>query len=121
MAVKLTLSQNLPAILLTPLAAELGISEGVAGQTVTATAVVGLITSLLVAATVLLALRGFAAGIVPIGWSTWLTRVVPDEAESRGSLLVAAIQLAITLGAVSGGFVFDKAARQGRWRSVVGW
>jgi len=56
---------------------------------------------------VLVALWGLAFGGVPVAWSTWLTRMAPDEAESGGSLIVAAIQLAISIGAGAGGAVFD--------------
>ena len=55
----------------------------------------------------LVALWGFAFGLVPVGWSTWLATTVPDEAESAGGLLVASIQLAISAGAAGGGAVFD--------------
>ncbi|WP_251976152.1 MFS transporter [Salinicola avicenniae] len=55
---------------------------------------------------VMIALWGFAFGAVPVAWSTWITRVVPDEAESGGGLIVASIQLAIALGAAIGGVVF---------------
>lgn len=55
----------------------------------------------------MVALWGFAFGIVPVAWSTWLTRTVPDEAESAGGLLVAAVQLAIAVGAAGGGAIFD--------------
>ncbi len=56
---------------------------------------------------VLIALWGMAFGAVPVAWSTWLTRTVPDETESAGGLLVAAIQLAITIGAAGGGAIYD--------------
>ncbi|MGV1838343.1 MFS transporter [Rhizobium rhizogenes] len=65
--------------------------------------------SSLVVATMVAALWGFAFGTVPVGWSTWLTKAVPDEAESGGGLLVAAIQIAMTLGAAVGGVIFDQA------------
>ena len=55
----------------------------------------------------LVTLWGFAFGLVPVGWSTWLATTVPDEAESAGGLLVASIQLAISAGAAGGGLVFD--------------
>lgn len=55
----------------------------------------------------LVALWGFAFGLVPVAWSTWLATTVPDEAESAGGLLVASIQLAISAGAAGGGAVFD--------------
>ncbi|MFD2713888.1 MFS transporter [Tistrella mobilis] len=56
---------------------------------------------------VMLALWGMAFGAVPVAWSTWLTRAAPDEAESGGGLIVAAIQLAIATGAAAGGVIFD--------------
>ncbi|MEX0527208.1 MFS transporter [Raoultella terrigena] len=55
----------------------------------------------------MVAMWGFAFGLVPVGWSTWLATTVPDEAESAGGLLVASIQLAISAGAAGGGAVFD--------------
>ena len=59
------------------------------------------------AALVLIAGWGFAAGVVPVGWSTWLTRTVPDRAESGGGILVAAIQGSMLAGAILGGAVID--------------
>ncbi|HYF65062.1 MAG TPA: hypothetical protein VD886_19710 [Herpetosiphonaceae bacterium] len=58
----------------------------------------------------LAALWGLAASIVPVGWSTWLARAAPDEAECGGGLFVAVTQLATTLGA-AGGIAIDR----GRW------
>ncbi len=46
-AASIAASKAVPAILLTSIAQDLGISEGVAGQTVTVTALVGLVASLL--------------------------------------------------------------------------
>ena len=54
----------------------------------------------------LVVLWGMAFGGVPVGWSTWVARSVPDEAESAGGVLVAAVQLAIAAGAAAGGVVF---------------
>ena len=61
----------------------------------------------------LIALWGMAFGAVPVAWSTWVTRTVPDEAESGGGLIVAAVQLAITMGAAAGGLAFDLAGARG--------
>lgn len=58
-------------------------------------------------ASVLVALWGFLFGAVPVSWSTWLARTIPDEAESAGGLLVASIQFAIGMGAAIGGVIFD--------------
>jgi len=57
--------------------------------------------------TALAVVWGILFGIVPVSWSTWVTRIVPDEAESGGGLLVATCSLAITLGAAGGGWIVD--------------
>ena len=54
----------------------------------------------------LVAFWGMAFGGVPVGWSTWVARSVPDETESAGGLLVAGVQLAIACGAAAGGLIF---------------
>ncbi len=66
-----------------------------------------------IADAILVALWGMAFGGVPVAWTTWITRTVPDEAESGGGLIVAAVQLAITLGAAVGGVVFDASGAKG--------
>lgn len=50
---------------------------------------------------------GFLGTAAPVGWGTWLSRVLPNEAEAGGGLQVAVIQLAITAGASVGGLLFD--------------
>jgi predicted MFS family arabinose efflux permease len=65
------------------------------------------------AAAILIAIWGVAFGSVPVAWSTWVARMVPDEAESGGALLVASIQLAITIGAAIGGLLLDRFKVQG--------
>ncbi|MBN9082931.1 MAG: MFS transporter [Rhizobiales bacterium] len=50
---------------------------------------------------------GFFATAAPVGWGTWLSRVLRDDAEAGGGLQVAVIQFAITLGAAIGGLLFD--------------
>jgi len=62
---------------------------------------------------VMVALWGLAFGAVPVAWSTWLTRTVPDQAESAGGLLVAAVQLAIAIGAAAGGMLYDFSGASG--------
>jgi predicted MFS family arabinose efflux permease len=62
---------------------------------------------------VLVSLWGFAFGTIPVAWSTWLTRTVPDQAETGGGLYVAAVQLAIALGAAGGGLAHDSAGASG--------
>ncbi|MBR9856480.1 MAG: MFS transporter [Gammaproteobacteria bacterium] len=63
----------------------------------------------IVATALLLAAWGLVATPAPVGWGTWLSRTLPDEAEAGGGLMVATIQLAITFGAVVGGVLFDAA------------
>jgi predicted MFS family arabinose efflux permease len=55
----------------------------------------------------LLALWGMLSTAAPVAWSTWLTRTLPNDAEAGGGLMVAIIQLGITVGATIGGVVFD--------------
>jgi len=55
----------------------------------------------------LLALWGLLATSAPVAWWSWLAKTAPDDAESAGGLMVAIIQLAITLGAIVGGLLFD--------------
>lgn len=61
----------------------------------------------------LTAVWGFAFGMVPVGWSTWVTRNLSDQAESAGGLQVAVIQTANTVGAALGGVVFDATGPHG--------
>ncbi len=60
-----------------------------------------------IATAALLAIWGFAGTAAPVGWWTWLARTLPDDAEAGGGLMVAVVQLAITLGATVGGVVYD--------------
>ncbi|WP_409997160.1 MFS transporter [Bradyrhizobium cosmicum] len=55
----------------------------------------------------LMSLWGFIGTAAPVGWWTWLSRALPDDAEAGGGLMVAVIQLAITMGAAGGGVLFD--------------
>lgn len=50
---------------------------------------------------------GFTFALVPVGWSTWITRSLADQAEKAGSIQVAVIQLANTCGAAAGGIALD--------------
>lgn len=55
---------------------------------------------------------GFLGTAAPVGWGTWLSRVLANDAEAGGGLQVAVIQLAITAGASLGGLLFDAAGWQ---------
>ncbi|WP_026615740.1 MFS transporter [Ensifer aridi] len=59
---------------------------------------------------------GFFGTAAPVGWGTWLSRVLRDDAEAGGGLQVAVIQFAITIGAAGGGLLFDWA---GWWSSFA--
>ena len=61
----------------------------------------------LIATALLLGAWGFIGTPAPVGWGTWLSRTLPGDAEAGGGLMVATIQFAITLGAATGGFLFD--------------
>ncbi len=61
-------------------------------------------------------LWGFFTAAAGIGWGFWLSRALPDEAESGGGLQVAAIQLAIAGGAFVGGWVLDHSG----WQASIG-
>lgn len=50
---------------------------------------------------------GFVATSAPVGWWTWLSQSMPDDAEAGGGLMVAIIQLSIGLGSTLGGVLFD--------------
>lgn len=67
-----------------------------------------------VAVFVALAGWGFLGTAAPVGWGTWLSRTLADDAEAGGGLQVAVIQLAITSGASLGGLFFDAFG----WRST---
>ena len=64
------------------------------------------------ATAVLLGVWGLIATCAPVGWFTWLSRTLPRDAETGGGLMVAVIQLAITLGATLGGLLYDGAGYQ---------
>jgi predicted MFS family arabinose efflux permease len=57
----------------------------------------------------LLTLWGMIGTGAPVAWWTWVARRFPNDAEAAGGLMVAVVQLAITLGAAGGGVLFDAA------------
>jgi len=60
----------------------------------------------------LLGAWGLFATSAPVGWWTWLASTLPNDAEAGGGLMVAVVQLAITLGATVGGLLFDNVGYQ---------
>ena len=57
---------------------------------------------------ILLALWGFIGTAAPVAWWTWVSKALPGAAEAGGGLMVAVVQLAITMGAAVGGLLFDR-------------
>lgn len=125
----------MPISLLTPIATDLHITEGQAGQGISVSGLFALFTSLLMAAvamallsfgsstaitTVLLGLWGAVATAAPVGWWTWLARTLPNDAEAGGGLMVAIIQLAIASGAIVGGLVFDASGYRATFETSAG-
>ncbi|KGM33976.1 MFS transporter, partial [Inquilinus limosus] len=92
----LVTAEFLPASLLTPMAADLGVTEGLAGQAVTATAVVALVTSLLVSA----ATRRIDRRHVLLAFSILLTvsNLLVAFAPGLPALLLARVVLGVALG-----------------------
>jgi predicted MFS family arabinose efflux permease len=64
------------------------------------------------AVTMLLVFWGLIGTAAPVAWWTWMSKVLPDDAEAGGGLMVAVVQLAIAVGASLGGFVFDGLGHQ---------
>lgn len=60
-----------------------------------------------IAVAILLVAWGFFGTAAPVGWGTWLSKVLHEDAEAGGGLQVAVIQFAITAGAAAGGLLFD--------------
>lgn len=59
------------------------------------------------AVAVLLLGWGLVGTAAPVAWGVWLSKTLPHDAEAGGGLMVATIQLAITVGAGLGGALFD--------------
>lgn len=59
------------------------------------------------AVAVLLAMWGVIHTALPISWMAWVTQEAGDQAEAAGGLVIAAIQLAILMGAAIGGSLLD--------------
>jgi predicted MFS family arabinose efflux permease len=68
----------------------------------------------------LLMLWGLLSTAAPVGWWTWLSKTMPHEAEAGGGLMVAIIQLAIMLGAIVGGLLFDAWGYRGPFSFAAG-
>ncbi len=94
----LVTAEFLPASLLTPMAESLGVTEGVAGQAVTATATVALVTSLLIAA----ATRTIDRRRVLLAFSALL--VVSNLAVAFATNLTTILIGRVLLGIALGGF-----------------
>jgi predicted MFS family arabinose efflux permease len=67
-----------------------------------------------------LVIWGLIATAAPVGWWTWLARSLPQDAEAGGGLMVAVVQLAITLGAVVGGLLYDTSGYRMTFLASIG-
>jgi len=63
---------------------------------------------------------GLIYGIIPVGWSTWITRMLADKAELAGGLSVASIQFSIDGAAALGGVIFDGSGIDGIFLAAAG-
>ncbi|MFF2370453.1 MFS transporter [Agromyces sp. NPDC058110] len=66
----------------------------------------------LAVAVVAMLVWGLGFGAVPTMVQTWIAGVAPDRLESAGGLVVAAFQVAITVGAAVGGAIVDSVGVQ---------
>ena len=64
---------------------------------------------------VILVIWGTLNAAMPVVWSTWLAQGMADEPDAGGGLMVAAIQLAIMLGAALGGLLLDHLSLAATW------
>ena len=71
------------------------------------TVVFALLGSSLALAFITVFVWGIGFGAVPTMVQTWIARVAPERLESAGGLVVAAFQIAITIGAAVGGVLVD--------------
>lgn len=76
------------------------------------TALLALAGSGLVMAFVTVFVWGVGFGAVPTMVQTWVAHVAPERLESAGGLIVAAFQIAITIGAAVGGLLVDSVGVQ---------
>lgn len=92
----LVTAEFLPASLLTPMAADLKITEGLAGQAVTATAAVALVTSLLIATVT----RRMDRRYLLLAFSVLLicSNVLVAVAPNLGALLLGRVLLGVAIG-----------------------
>ncbi|KQT35642.1 transcriptional regulator [Chryseobacterium sp. Leaf405] len=63
--------------------------------------------SSVIAIFILIPVWGLISTAAPTAWWIWLSKTLPDEAEAGGGLMVAIMQLSVTLGAGVGGLIFD--------------
>ena len=94
----LVTAEFLPASLLTPIAADLGISDGAAGQAVTATAIIGAFAGVLMP----IVTRSFDRRLVM--WSLTLTLVVSSVLAATATGLAMLLAARLLLGIGIGGF-----------------
>lgn len=92
----LVTAEFMPISLLTPMAHGLGVSEGIAGQTVSATAIIAVLTSIFLSAII----RNTDRRLVMLVFSSLMivSSLVVASAESFGMLLLGRVFLGVSLG-----------------------
>ena len=92
----LVTAEFMPVSLLTPMAHGLGISEGIAGQTISATAIVAVLTSIFLSYLI----RGADRRLVLIGFSALMiiSSLIVASASNFAMLLVGRVFLGMSLG-----------------------
>ncbi|WP_240354431.1 hypothetical protein [Pectobacterium brasiliense] len=95
-------AEFMPVSLLTPIARDLGASDGQAGLAISISGLFAVVASLLVTRVcahherrhvLMLTLWGAINAAIPVAWSAWIARGIHDAPENGGGLIVAAIWL----------------------------
>ncbi|MFF5809829.1 MFS transporter [Streptomyces sp. NPDC012746] len=81
-----------------------------AGLIATVTLLLPILGRWQIGAVALLIVWGVAYGAVPVSSRTWFAKATPDAPEAASVLFTASFQMTISLGAVAGGVIVDRAS-----------
>ncbi|MGW1640480.1 MFS transporter [Streptomyces lavendulae] len=81
-----------------------------AGMIATVTLLLPVLGRWQIGAVALLIVWGVAYGAVPVSSQTWFAKATPDAPEAASVLFTASFQMTISLGAVAGGVIVDRAS-----------
>ena len=79
-----------------------------------------LLGSSVIAAGLFMAIWGAMNTMFSVIWMTWMSQNADDAPEAAGSLMVAAIQTSILLGAVVGGMLLDAISIEATFIGSIG-